>query len=243
MVDTPTRSWRPSRTLLRPSWPPLRGSRAGGFLGALVRALPDAHADAGPRRGRLRRPLHARQAEHRRGAAHRRPFRRPQHPHGDAVSPRAGGRAVRGRAAGSRDPGAARQAPRRAGGTGPDGTTALLDEAATQLELRDVAAATEAIRQVEVAAPTTPRSSCCAPSSPSSRRPTLIRTSPPSRTDRERPVRCGGTSRLRRAPCARRRLRDGPVRMAGAHAARPQVRRRPRPPQPAAGLRRARREP
>jgi len=41
-------------------------------------------------------------------------------------------------------------------GPGPDGTTALLDEAATQLELRDVAAATEAIRQVEVAAPDHP---------------------------------------------------------------------------------------
>jgi putative thioredoxin len=38
----------------------------------------------------------------------------------------------------------------------PDETTVLLDAAATQLELRDVAAATEAIRQVEAAAPDHP---------------------------------------------------------------------------------------
>jgi putative thioredoxin len=38
----------------------------------------------------------------------------------------------------------------------PGGTTALLERAATQLELRDVAAATDAIRQVEAAAPDHP---------------------------------------------------------------------------------------
>jgi putative thioredoxin len=39
------------------------------------------------------------------------------------------------------------------GGTEPDGTTVLLDNAATQLELRDVPSAAEAIRRVEAAAP------------------------------------------------------------------------------------------
>ena len=42
---------------------------AGRFLGAVVRPVPHADADARAHRRRLRRPLHAREGQHRRGAA------------------------------------------------------------------------------------------------------------------------------------------------------------------------------
>ena len=87
---------------------------AGGFLGALVRSVPYPDAAARAHRRRLRGPLHAREGQHRRGAAHRRALRHSQHPHGHAVSRRPGRRAVRRRATRAGDPCDARQVPRAA---------------------------------------------------------------------------------------------------------------------------------
>ena len=92
-----------------------RRAGAAGLLGALVRPLPQPQADARKAGARLRRPLRAGQAQHRRGAADLGRAADPQHSAGGAVRRRPAGGPVHGRAA--RRPGARlpRQAHRRAG--------------------------------------------------------------------------------------------------------------------------------
>ena len=94
---------------------------AGGFLGALVRALQAAHADPGKGGEGGQGQGQARQDEHRRASGHPRPDGHPVDPGGDRLRQRPAGRRLHGRAAGKpggRLPRAAHQGQDRRRGTG-----------------------------------------------------------------------------------------------------------------------------
>ena len=183
-------------------------ARAGGFLGALVRAVPHADAVARPHRRRLRGTLHPGQGEHRGAAAARGAFPDSQHPDRDAGAPRRGRGPVHRPAARGDDQGAARPARpcrRTAAAVAATARRACSPRRRTLprrlLDRRDADGRGGRDRGAR-AGPgrATRRSRHCAPGSPSSRPPTPGRTSWALRGGP------GGRSRRRRQRVTRWRL-------------------------------------